>query len=220
MRVVYRSLLLALSGVSLLAPLRASLVWEKKEIEVPAALGQLELEGKYRFTNTGDTPVTVLDVRTNCGCTYAAASQQVVAPGESAEIVAFFDQTQREGPQRSIISVRTDDASEPVILIFGTDIPRLLTLPTRVVIWDVDEPLLPRELTLEVMEGVRVSLPETPNPLPIAAQLKQDAEKDSLILVLTPLNNAPSNRGLLLLKASWNEEVSRTYQIYVRVEQG
>ncbi|MEM9227496.1 MAG: DUF1573 domain-containing protein [Verrucomicrobiota bacterium] len=196
---------------------QATLVWEKKQLNLPAAMGQLELMGSYPFTNTGNSPVQILEVSTNCGCTYAAVSQQVVAPGESAEIVAFFDTAKREGPQRSSLIVRTDDPAAPSItLIFETDIPRLLTLPSRIVRWDADEALTPKHLSLDVKDGVVVSLLKPSKPLPVKAELKQNGET-GLQLVLSPYEGALTKRGLLTLEATWGDSVRRIYQIYVRL---
>ena len=40
----------------------------------------------FRFTNTGQTPLLLRDVRPSCGCTGAEWEKRPVAPGETGEI--------------------------------------------------------------------------------------------------------------------------------------
>ena len=45
----------------------------------------------FRFTNTGQTPLLLRDVRPSCGCTGAEWEKRPVAPGETGEIKITFD---------------------------------------------------------------------------------------------------------------------------------
>src|SRR5210317_867865 len=47
----------------------ASLVFEQTEIIQHAELDDAKAEAVYRFTNTGDAPVTLKDPKSSCGCT-------------------------------------------------------------------------------------------------------------------------------------------------------
>ena len=44
----------------------------------------------FRFTNTGQTPLLLRDVRPSCGCTGAEWEKRPVAPGETGEIKITF----------------------------------------------------------------------------------------------------------------------------------
>ena len=75
----------------------AGLEWETTKVTVPATFGEATLEATYSFKNTGTEPVRIREVKTSCGCTYAAASRELIKPGESAEVAAFFETGDREG---------------------------------------------------------------------------------------------------------------------------
>ncbi len=51
----------------------------------------------FRYVNTGDEPLVLLNVRTTCGCTVADWSRKPLAPGDSAEIVVDYDPAGRLG---------------------------------------------------------------------------------------------------------------------------
>lgn len=66
----------------------------------------------FKFTNTGDAPLVIEDVKSTCGCTVPKKPSGPVAPGESSTIEVKYD-TKRVGPIRKTISVYSN-ASEPI----------------------------------------------------------------------------------------------------------
>lgn len=45
----------------------------------------------FTFTNTGDSPLVLENVKPSCGCTTPSYSNEPIAPGETGEIVAEFN---------------------------------------------------------------------------------------------------------------------------------
>src|SRR4051812_42893330 len=76
---------------ALLAAAHAELKWDNPEQTFTAKPAERIVVAKYRFTDTGDTPVTIDSVRTSCGCTTASLPRKEYQPGESGEIEARFD---------------------------------------------------------------------------------------------------------------------------------
>ncbi|HZH70727.1 MAG TPA: DUF1573 domain-containing protein [Flavobacteriaceae bacterium] len=66
----------------------------------------------FKFTNTGDAPLVIEDVKSTCGCTVPKKPNGPIAPGESSTIEVKYD-TKRVGPIRKTISVYSN-ASEPI----------------------------------------------------------------------------------------------------------
>ncbi|MAT90782.1 MAG: hypothetical protein CMC35_08810 [Flavobacteriaceae bacterium] len=66
----------------------------------------------FEFTNTGDQPLIISDVKSSCGCTVPKKPNGAVAPGESNTIEVKYD-TNRVGPIRKTVTVYSN-ASEPV----------------------------------------------------------------------------------------------------------
>lgn len=66
----------------------------------------------FEFTNTGDAPLIISDVKSSCGCTVPEKPKGPVAAGESSVIKVKYD-TKRVGPIRKTITVYSN-AVEPI----------------------------------------------------------------------------------------------------------
>src|SRR5690554_4821710 len=69
----------------------------------------------FEFTNTGDAPLIITNVKSSCGCTIPKKPDGPVAPGASSTIEVKYD-TNRVGPIRRTITV-SSNASEPVVAL-------------------------------------------------------------------------------------------------------
>lgn len=69
----------------------------------------------FEFTNTGDAPLIVSDVKSSCGCTVPKKPDGPVAPGATSKIEVKYD-TNRVGPIRKTITVYSN-ASEPMVAL-------------------------------------------------------------------------------------------------------
>lgn len=58
----------------------------------------------FEFTNTGDAPLVITDVKSSCGCTVPKKPDGPIAPGETGSIQVKYD-TNRVGPIRKTITV-------------------------------------------------------------------------------------------------------------------
>lgn len=66
----------------------------------------------FRFTNTGDAPLVIEDIKSTCGCTIPKKPTGPIMPGASDIIEVKYD-TNRVGPIRRSISVYSN-AEEPI----------------------------------------------------------------------------------------------------------
>ncbi len=69
----------------------------------------------FEFTNTGDAPLIITDVKSSCGCTIPKKPNGPIAPGESSTIEVKYD-TNRVGPIRRSITV-SSNATEPMVAL-------------------------------------------------------------------------------------------------------
>lgn len=67
----------------------------------------------FEFTNVGDAPLVISNVKSSCGCTVPSKPDGPVAPGESSAIQVKYD-TKRVGPIRKTVTVYSN-ADEPII---------------------------------------------------------------------------------------------------------
>jgi hypothetical protein len=67
-----------------------ALSWTNQKVELTAKPGEKEVIGLFRFVNSGNTTITVTDIKPGCGCTTAELIKRTYAPGEAGEIKAVF----------------------------------------------------------------------------------------------------------------------------------
>lgn len=74
----------------------------------------------FEFTNLGEVPLVISDVKSSCGCTIPKKPDAPIMPGEIGEIQVKYD-TNRVGPIRKAITVTSNaDTPTKVLKIKGT----------------------------------------------------------------------------------------------------
>ena len=74
----------------------------------------------FQFTNTGDAPLTLEDVKPSCGCTTPKWPRKPIRPGETADIKAVYDAGSSGRFQKSItVKTNVEDNSRVVLSIKG-----------------------------------------------------------------------------------------------------
>ena len=66
----------------------------------------------FEFTNTGNAPLVIEDVKSSCGCTVPTKPEEPIMPGETGKIEVKYD-TKRVGPIRKTVTVYSN-SDEPV----------------------------------------------------------------------------------------------------------
>ena len=66
---------------------------------------------EFEFTNTGDAPLTIKNVKSSCGCTVPEWPKTPIAPGKSDKIVVKYNMT--PGPISKTITVETNAVNKP-----------------------------------------------------------------------------------------------------------
>lgn len=80
---------------------------------------------EFKFTNTGDKPLLVLDIRTSCGCTTPSYTKEPVLPGKQGTIKVSYSTTGRVGSFDKKITVFTNEPDNVYTLtIKGEVLPR------------------------------------------------------------------------------------------------
>lgn len=69
----------------------------------------------FEFTNTGNSPLVITDVKSSCGCTIPKKPEKPIQPGESGVIEVKYD-TNRVAPFRKTITV-TSNADRPTVAL-------------------------------------------------------------------------------------------------------
>ncbi|MEZ4801985.1 MAG: DUF1573 domain-containing protein [Gelidibacter sp.] len=69
----------------------------------------------FEFTNTGNAPLIISDVKSTCGCTVPKKPDGPIMPGQKGEISVKYD-TNRVNPIRKTITV-TSNADTPTVAL-------------------------------------------------------------------------------------------------------
>lgn len=69
----------------------------------------------FEFTNTGNAPLIISNVKSTCGCTVPKKPEGPIMPGETGEIQVKYD-TNRVNPIRKTITVLSNSSTPAVAL--------------------------------------------------------------------------------------------------------
>lgn len=83
----------------------ARISYEQPEFDFGAVTEGDEVIHKFKFTNTGKVPLTILKARSSCGCTIPEWPEEPIPPGGSGEIEAKFNTTAKLKEQKKLIYV-------------------------------------------------------------------------------------------------------------------
>ena len=109
-------LFLGFLGFSVLAQEKTAKI-EFKTLEIDYGTVEKGADGIriFEFTNTGDAPLIISNVKSSCGCTVPSWPKTPIMPGASSEIKVKYD-TNRVNPIRKTITV-TSNADTPTIAL-------------------------------------------------------------------------------------------------------
>ena len=91
---------------------QTTMTYEADEFDFGIVIDGEKVKHTYKFTNTGDQNLILIDVKGTCGCTALEDwPKYPIAPGESGEIKIVFDSKERVGNVRK--NVRVDANTNP-----------------------------------------------------------------------------------------------------------
>jgi hypothetical protein len=129
-----------------------ALAWQETIIEVDAEIGQKEVNAYYPFTNTSSATITITKTSASCGCTIPSLEKDTYAPGESGKLLATFDIGSRVGKQHKEITVESQEggSAQSYKLTLNVDIPQLIQLKRRALLWKIGENADPKDCEIEI----------------------------------------------------------------------
>ena len=82
----------------------AILEFDEKVLEYGTIIQHSDGNREFTFTNTGNAPLVIANVKSSCGCTVANYTKEPILPGEKGKIDVTYD-TKRLGVFRKSIRV-------------------------------------------------------------------------------------------------------------------
>lgn len=71
----------------------------------------------FELTNTGESDLILRKIRASCGCTAIEPEKKVIAPGESANVVARFNSRGMTGRQNKSVTIYSNDPHRSTLLL-------------------------------------------------------------------------------------------------------
>lgn len=180
--------------------------------------GDKQLTGVFHFTNSGETPVTIKDIQTSCGCTTAELAKRTYAPGESGEIAATYTVGNAKGRQRKIINVTTDDAPvEPVELTLQVTLPDEIVYLPRMLVWRIGDTLDEKTVVITSPTSRKITRVEVQSITPdkeAVARIEPSPDGDSFRLVIRPRLVTQASQVRIVCRATLADGATETLTVY------
>jgi hypothetical protein len=198
---------------------RAIIEWNSLTQSLIADPTATEVRAVYAFTNRGVASVSIVNIKSSCGCTTAELEKKTYAPGESGEIVAKFKIGGRQGLQTKTIQVKTDDSDTPTVLTMKTLIPKLIDLQPAFVAWKrgVAPDAKTVIATIGAHEAVHIIKVETDNPA-VQVQLEETEPGKTYRLTLFPDSTDEPLTARITLSTDFPREKPRTFYLLAHVK--
>ena len=130
--------LIALALALGLRPAAAGVTWEHLEQSIVAEPDQKPTRVPFRFTNTSEAPLKVLEIHRCCGLGAEDPPAKDFAPGEKGEIVVWLYPKGATHAYTSDFKVTTEDGVTTKLKIH-VDIPDFLSLQSESLTWKQGE---------------------------------------------------------------------------------
>ena len=69
-------------------------------------------ETVFNYTNTGDAPLVISEIKSTCGCTVPQWPRQPIPVGGSGEIKVQFDSSNKPGMQNKVVTITANTESK------------------------------------------------------------------------------------------------------------
>ncbi len=186
------------------------LVVDKPVFDFGAIPQGKKVEHAFILKNRGNTPLTIKNTRTSCGCTVANVTSSVIEPGKSTEIKASFDSSNFFGNIAKTISVETNDPKNSVytLTLKGTVVEEIVVSPRQVNLGTIRIGTGKEvTITIENKGGKKLQLTDVKSSLSqVAVKITRNAvnpgSTGSIMVTATPRNEDRMLSGYLTIKTS------------------
>lgn len=89
------------------------------------------VEHVFKFTNTGNAPLVIVDAKSSCGCTVPQYTKEPVAPGETGEMLVKFNGSGKNQISKTVtITANTESGKETINIKAFVNAPEGAVNPT------------------------------------------------------------------------------------------
>ncbi len=98
-------------------PAHAVLYFPENEYNFGKVVQGRIVDYTFKFFNTGNSTLTIKDIRTSCGCTAALVSSKKIEPGKEGTLRVELDTSNRIGKLSRTVSIDSNDPNNPMQLL-------------------------------------------------------------------------------------------------------
>jgi len=93
------------------------MTFEENEFDFGAIEGGVPVEHIFKFTNTGNAPLVIVDAKSSCGCTVPEYTKAPVAAGASGELLVKFNGSGKNQVSKTVtITANTAVGKETLVI--------------------------------------------------------------------------------------------------------
>ena len=176
----------------------------------------------FQLTNEGDSPVTILQVTSSCGCTAATISSKTIQPNGTGEIKSTFNSTNFNGNINKTISVQTNDPKTPTVtLTMKGTVTTTVQLNPRQLNFGQVKVEAPTTLALNIanrgQKPLKITGVKTPMPqvtLDTEKFVLKPGEQTKILVTITPRAEDRILSGYLTINTDNPDKAELTVPIY------
>ena len=105
-------------------PKSAEIKFQNERIDIGVIDGKSNANIDFKFSNTGNIPLTIIEARGNCHCVHAKAPEKAIEPGDSSVISVSFDPEGVSTLFQRTVMVRSNATRDSVELYITGEIKR------------------------------------------------------------------------------------------------
>ena len=105
-------------------PKSAEIKFENERIDIGVIDGKSNANIDFKFSNTGNIPLTIIEAKGNCHCVQAKAPEKAIEPGDSSVISVSFDPEGVSTLFQRTVMVRSNATRDSVELYITGEVKR------------------------------------------------------------------------------------------------
>ncbi len=93
------------------------ITFEESEFDFGTIDQGTNVEHLFKFTNTGDAPLMIVDAKSSCGCTVPEYTKAPIAPGDSGELLVKFNGSGQNQVSKTVtLTTNTKNGTETLTI--------------------------------------------------------------------------------------------------------
>lgn len=93
--------------------------WETKKLDAGQITKGKPVVLTFEFSNSGDVPLTINNVKPSCGCTVASFPKEPIMPGETAKIKTTYNAAKVGKFRKTVVVTSNTDPAKQTLVISG-----------------------------------------------------------------------------------------------------